>query len=185
MRKQLKNFDDYFIELLNSRIKGPNLDKFMYRVTDLGGALFITVFTFTLVLFGSTNNKKVGIEALLALGFTQIVVHSLKRLLSRERPYKIIEQLNTFGIDLSDYSFPSGHTTASFSLATTIALNMPKVTILVLFLALIIAISRIYLGVHYPTDVAAGIILGIGGAIIAHMYFLKYVEQIATFIGIN
>lgn len=185
MRKYLKNFDDYFIELLNSRIKGPKLDRFMYRVTDLGGALFITIFTFSLVLFGSTINKKVGIEALLALGLTQIIVHSLKRLLSRERPYKIIEQLNTFGIDLSDYSFPSGHTTASFSLATTLALNMPKFTIFLLFLASVIAISRVYLGVHYPTDVAAGIFLGLGGAIFAHMYFLSYVEHIATFIGIN
>lgn len=185
MRKHLKRFDDYFIELFNSRIKGPNLDRFMYRITDLGGALFITVFTLALVLFGSANNKKVGIEALLALCLSQIIVHSLKRLLSRERPYKIIEQLNTFGIDLSDYSFPSGHTTASFSLATTLALNMPKFTIFLLFLASIIAISRVYLGVHYPTDVAAGIILGIGGAITAHMYFVKYVEQIATFIGIN
>lgn len=185
MRNRLKGFDDYFINLINSKIKNRYLDILMYRITDLGGAIFISVFTLSLVLFGSPINKKVGIEALLALGLSQIIVHSLKRLLSRERPYKIIEQLNTFGIDLSDYSFPSGHTTASFSLATTLALNMPRFSILVLFLASIIAISRIYLGVHYPTDVAAGIILGVGGALIIHSYCLKYVEQIATFIGIS
>ncbi len=157
----------------------------MYRVTDLGGAFFITVFTFSLVLFGTTRNKIIGIEALVSLGISQIIVHSLKRIMSRERPYKIIEQLNTFGIDLSDYSFPSGHTTASFSLAASLSLNMPRFTVYVLLLALIIAISRVYLGVHYPSDVAAGIILGVGSALMVHFYLLKLVESIAAFIGIS
>ena len=184
MKNTLRKFDDLFINLINSKIKNKYLDIFMYRVTDLGGAIFITVFSLSMVLFGSSNNKLIGTEAIFALGISQIVVHSLKRLLSRERPYKIIEQLNTFGIDLSDYSFPSGHTTASFSLATTLALNIPRIYIIVYFLAIIIAISRIYLGVHYPTDVAAGMILGIGGAIVVHLYMFKYVEQLATFMGI-
>ncbi len=185
MKNGLKAFDDFFIKLINSKIKNKYLDKFLYRVTDLGGALFITVFCISLIIFGSTYNKKVGIEAITALGLTQVVVHSLKRLLSRERPYKIIEQLNTFGIDLSDYSFPSGHTTASFSLATTLALNMPKFSMLVYILATIIAISRIYLGVHYPTDVTAGLIIGIGGGLITHKYLFEYVDKVITFIGIN
>lgn len=185
MKNGLKVFDDFFIKLINSRIKNKYLDKFMYKVTDLGGALFITVFIMSLIIFGSSQNKKIGLEALVALGLTQIVVQSLKRLLSRERPYKIIEHLNTFGIDLADYSFPSGHTTASFSLATTLALNMPKFSSLVYILAVIIAVSRIYLGVHYPTDVTAGLILGIGGGLITHQYLLKYVDQIATFVGIS
>jgi len=185
LREKLKSFDDYFINLINAKIKNKYLDIFMYRITDLGGAIFITVFTLSLVIFGSPRNKLVGVEALLALGISQIIVHSLKKLLSRERPYKIIEQLNTFGIDLSDYSFPSGHTTASFSLATSLALNIPRFSIIVLFLAMLIAISRIYLGVHYPTDVAAGIILGVGFAIIVHFYLIEAVKQIATFIGIS
>lgn len=185
MKKYLKSFDDYFINLINSRIKNKYLDVFMYRVTDLGGAIFITMFTLGLVIFGSDQNKLVGIEALLSLGISQIIVHSLKMIMSRERPYNIIEQLNTFGIDLSDYSFPSGHTTASFSLATTLALNIPKLSIVVFLLAAIIAISRIYLGVHYPTDVVAGVILGIGCPIIVHMHLLDFAKEIAVFIGIS
>lgn len=181
----MKSFDDYFINLINAKIKNKYLDIFMYRITDLGGAIFITVFTLSLVIFGSPRNKLVGVEALLALAISQIIVHSLKRLLNRERPYKILEQLNTFGIDLSDYSFPSGHTTASFSLATSLALNIPRFTIIVLFLAMLIAISRIYLGVHYPTDVVAGLILGVGSAIIVHLYLIEVVKQIANFMGIS
>lgn len=185
MKKYLKMFDDYFINLINSRMKNKYLDIFMYRVTDLGGAIFITMFTLGLVIFGSDKNKLIGIEALLSLAISQIIVQSLKIIMSRERPYKIIEHLNTFGIDLSDYSFPSGHTTASFSLATTLALNLPEYTIVAIFLALIIAISRIYLGVHYPTDVAFGLILGIACPIIVHVYLLDIVDKIAVFIGIS
>ncbi|NLL80825.1 MAG: phosphatase PAP2 family protein [Tissierellia bacterium] len=185
MKKHLKTFDDYFINLINSRIKNKYLDVFMYRVTDLGGAIFITMFTLSLVIFGSDENKLIGIEALLSLTLSQIIVHSLKKIMSRERPYKIIEHLNTFGIDLSDYSFPSGHTAASFSLATTLALNLPRFTLIVYILALLIAISRIYLGVHYPTDVAAGLILGIGFPIVVHFWLTNLVEKIGVFIGIN
>jgi len=57
---------------------------------------------------------------------------------------------------LKDYSFPSGHTSASFAIATTIAFNMPRLSIVAFILAFAIGISRIYLGVHYPTDVMAG-----------------------------
>ena len=185
MKKQLKMFDDYFINLINSRMKNKYLDIFMYRVTDLGGAIFITIFTLGLVIFGSDENKLIGVEALLSLAISQIIVHSLKRIMSRERPYKIIEHLNTFGIDLSDYSFPSGHTTASFSLATTLALNLPKFTLIVILLASLIAISRIYLGVHYPTDVAAGLILGISSPIIVHLYLANFIEKLGVFIGIS
>jgi undecaprenyl-diphosphatase len=185
MKKHLKAFDDYFINLINSRIKNKYLDIFMYRITDLGGAIFITVFTLSLVIFGSTKNKIIGIEALLALAISQVIVHTLKMILSRERPYKILEHLNTFGIDLPDYSFPSGHTTASFSLATTLALNMPKILVIVLILAAIIAVSRVYLGVHYPTDVAAGIIIGVGCSIMVHIYLANLVEEISIFLKIS
>lgn len=185
MRNIFKSFDDFFINLINLRIKNKYLDVFMFRVTDLGGAIFITVFTFGLVLFGSSKNKVIGVEALVSLGISQIIVHSLKKILSRERPYNILKHLNTFGIDLSDYSFPSGHTTASFSLATTLALNIPRISIIMIFLALVIGMSRIYLGVHYPTDVAAGIILGVGSAFLVHMYLIDFVRNLSGMIGIN
>ena len=185
MKNRFKQFDDLFIDLINGRMKNKHLDSFMYKVTDLGGAIFSTLIAIAFIAFGTKDIKYLGIEFLIVLGISQVIVQGLKKVLSRERPYKIIEQLNTFGIDLSDYSFPSGHTTASFSIASTLALNIPKLSIFVFSLALIIGISRIYLGVHYPTDVAAGIILGVGTSLLVHMYLLKYVAEIARFIGIK
>lgn len=185
MKNKLKIFDDLFIDLINEKMKNKYLDIFMYKVTDLGGAIFSTLFSLVLLIFGNSKVKLIAIEALVILFISQIIVQSLKKILGRERPYVIIEKLNTFGIDLSDYSFPSGHTTASFSIATTLALNIPILTVYVFIIASIIGISRIYLGVHYPTDVAAGIILGIGSALLVHFYLIDMVEYLGVFIGIK
>ncbi len=185
MKKRLKAFDDLFIDLINGKMKNKYLDIFMYKVTDLGGAIFSSLFSLVLLVFGNNKVRLIAIEALVILFISQIIVQALKKMLSRERPYVIIEKLNTFGINLSDYSFPSGHTTASFSIATTLALNIPGLTYFVFILATIIGISRIYLGVHYPTDVAAGIILGVGSALVVHFYLIHVVEYLGAFIGIK
>lgn len=185
MKNRIEKFDSMFIELINNKIKNKYLDAFMYRATNLGGAAFIIIFTIFLIVFGNASWRVVGIEALLALGISQFIVVSLKMLLNRERPYKILEHLHTFGIELRDYSFPSGHTTASFSLATTIALNVPRLSLLVFFLAMIIGLSRIYLGVHYPTDVLAGVMVGIIVPILTHVFLLDIVDGVVSFIGLN
>ena len=179
MKNFFNRFDSYFIELINGRMRNHFFDKFMYKITDLGGAIASAIFTLVLIVLGNSRWKLIGFEALFVLGISQMIVQSLKILLSRERPYKnkMIEKLNTFGIHLKDYSFPSGHTTASFSIATTLSLNMPKLSIFVFFLATIIAISRIYLGVHYPTDVLAGVILGIASSFLVHMFLLELINK--------
>lgn len=185
MRNKLKRFDDLFIELINRKMRNKHFDSIMYKITNLGSAPFATLLIFIMVFFGNNIFRNIGIEIFIVLGISQVVVHSLKRLLSRERPYKIFEHLNTFGINLKDYSFPSGHSAASFSIATTIALNLPKISIIVFFLAIIVAISRIYLGVHYPTDVAAGIIIGFLTSCIVHFYFLEFIYNLGERIWVN
>jgi len=183
MRNFFIKFDSFFIELINNRIKNRFFDKFMYRITDLGGAIFSTIFSVVLVLLGNDRIRLVGIEALVILGLSQLIVQVFKRGLGRERPYKIIEDLHTFGIELPDYSFPSGHTTASFSIASALALNIPSIGFLAYIFAITIGISRIYLGVHYPTDVVAGIILGSGSSIVVHFYMMSFIENIASYIA--
>lgn len=185
MKNNIEKFDRMLIELINNKIKNKYLDAFMYRGTNLGGATFIITLTIFLIVFGNANWRIIGIEALLSLIISQFLVVSLKMLLNRERPYKILEHLHTFGIELRDYSFPSGHTSASFSLATTIALNVPRLSIVVFFLAMVIGLSRIYLGVHYPTDVLAGVIVGLAVPILTHVFLLDIVDGIVSFIGVN
>ncbi len=178
MKKHFKKFDDFLIDLINIRMHRKYLNGIMNKGTNLGGAIFSTSLVIVLILIGNSHTKKMGIETLLALFISQFIVHSLKRILSRERPYKILEHLNTFGIIMEDYSFPSGHTAASFSIATTIALNRPKLAFFVFLLASFVAISRIYLGVHYPTDVAAAIFFGTIPALWVHFYLMGLVNKI-------
>ena len=125
-----------------------------------------------------------GLEAIVALGISQAIVQILKRGFGRERPYKMVQNINTFEIDLKDFSFPSGHTTASFCMAATLAFNMPRMAVVLYIMAMIIGISRIYLAVHYPTDVLVGIILGVGSSVIVHLYLLDYVMNIAKWFSL-
>jgi undecaprenyl-diphosphatase len=72
----------------------------------------------------------------------------------------------------TDYSFPSGHTIASFEAATVLLIRHKKWGIMAMVLAVLIAFSRLYLYVHYPTDVLSSIVLGIGIAFAAN-YFVN------------
>lgn len=182
MKRKLKEFDHYFMELINNKMKTRHLDGFMYKITNLGGVLFTSLIVLFIMFFTSKRNEYLGFEVFISLMICQGIVYSLKAALSRERPYKILEHLNTFGIEMKDYSFPSGHSAASFSIATTIALNIPRIGIYVFALAMIIGVSRIYLGVHYPTDVAAGIILGLSVPLIVHLYLLDYIKVLVELI---
>ena len=182
MKKRLKRFDNYFIDLINKRMKTRHLDSFMYKVTNLGGVIVTSLTVIMIMIFGRNINEYLGYEMLVSMMICQTIVYSLKAILSRERPYNILEHLNTFGIEMKDYSFPSGHSAASFSIATTIALNNPRLAIYMFTLAAIIGVSRIYLGVHYPTDVAAGVILGVGVSFIVHLYLLDYIRVLVGLI---
>ena len=177
VKRGLEWLDDRLIKLINIRMKSDLLDMVMIRLTHLGGAFSIIFFVFTLLYFGNKRGKSIGIQAAITLAISQIITYGIKIALGRERPYNILRGLNTFNIILKDSSFPSGHTSASFAIATTIAFNMPKLAIVAYGLALAIGISRIYLGVHYPTDVIAGMILGIGVAVTAQVHIIDYVLE--------
>jgi len=175
MKKGLKWFDDTLIHLINNKLNNKTLDKFMLIFTNFGGVLFTTCFTLLLILFGRGKVRFTGLQIAVTLAISQTITYTLKALLSRERPYNILKNLNTFDIILRDYSFPSGHTSASFAIATAIGFNMPKLSIFAFLIALTIGISRIYLGVHYPTDVVAGIIVGIVSAVITQVFLLNFI----------
>ena len=84
----------------------------------------------------------------------------LKPLVARVRPYEYRE-ITLLVARLSDYSFPSGHTLASFEAAGVLALRRSRLAVPSLILACFIAFSRLYLYVRFPSDVLAGIVLGL------------------------
>lgn len=171
MKRLFYKFDEYFINMFNKRIKNRYFDKIMYYITNIGGAISSTIISAALIFFGDVKIRFLGIELLTAIMFSQFFVQIFKRTLGRQRPYKVLDDLNTFGIDMKDYSFPSGHTTASFCMATVISANYPQLLLFAMLFAFLIGISRIYLGVHFPSDVLAGAILGITCGLVVHYYF--------------
>ena len=145
----------YFI---NSKNQYKYLDIFMRNITHLGS----TVFSILLPLFLMTLYSKsfqVGKTLAIHLVINQVIVQIIKRLVNRPRPYEILKDLVPSDAPNCKYSFPSGHTNAAFTTALVLGKFFPLLSLIFLSLAFLVGVSRIYLGVHYPTDVLCGIII--------------------------
>lgn len=106
--------------------------------------------------------RKAGLTMALALIFCLLIGNvTLKPLIARARPYSYFPDMVLLIPPLDDFSFPSGHTFASFAAATALFLHHRKEGIAAFLLAATIAFSRLYLYVHFPSDILAGMILGI------------------------
>lgn len=145
--------------LFNSSIKCRVLDKIMPLITNLGGAIATISCCLLVIALGNGEVRKMGVHALAVLGISHLMVFLLKNRICRLRPKDALPNINTFNLNLDYYSFPSGHTTAAFSIAVTFILYFPLLAVICVPLAVLVAVSRMYLGVHYPSDVLAGIAL--------------------------
>ena len=152
------SFDKTLLDFIVNTFKCDFLDFIMPIVTAIanGGLLYI-ILAVMLIIFKKT--RKHGLMLALALVFGLVFGNLiLKNLIARPRP---------FGLDCEllikapqDYSFPSGHTMASFEMATVMFCMNRKIGYFAIVVATIVAFSRLYLYVHYPTDVICGAILG-------------------------
>lgn len=140
----------------------PWLDPIMIGITNLAEKGWFWIASI-LVCLCIKKTRKAGIYALVSLLLTFLIGNiALKHLVARVRPYDAIAGLHSLVPSLSDYSFPSAHTSISFSVALIYYHCFSKKTgILFLILAALIALSRLYVGVHYPTDILGGFVLAL------------------------
>lgn len=155
---------------LNHRMQCKFLDKFMPLCTFLGGATFTIAISLVLMLFGTGEIRFIAAKGLISLAVSFSIGFVLKKLLGRPRPYKVIPNAYIEDKVWKDYSFPSGHTASSFSLAINYAMFYPQLALPLTVFAVLVGVSRIYLGHHYPTDILAGAILGTLTAAIVHIF---------------
>jgi undecaprenyl-diphosphatase len=168
-----EGFDLPVLDWIAANLWCPALDAIMPVITALGDAgIFWMLVAAALLLNKKTRRVGVGMGIAMLTGLL-LCNATLKPLCQRPRPYDY--QYDVFGklIPLiierqHDFSFPSGHTIASFEAAGVIALNNKKWGIGALVLACLIAFSRLYLYVHYPTDVLVSIVLGLTLALVGN-----------------
>ena len=166
------SFDLPILDWIQANLKNGVMDILMPIITYFGEDGIGWIAWAVLLLFFKKHRKTgLGMAFALALGFV-ICNLTLKPMIGRIRPYDLQAEMGiTIKLlveGLHDYSFPSGHTIASIEAAMVILLNNRKMGIPAMILALLIAFSRLYLYVHYPTDVIASLILGVVIALIAN-----------------
>lgn len=180
----IETFDRSIIDVVQST-ETPALTTIMKFFTALGstsGVLIITVSLFSILYFGIKSRPQAYLFATTIIG-TVALNQLLKFIFKRNRP--AFHRL----VDIGGYSFPSGHTMIAFSLFAMIAFIMWRrvqsywtrfsIVLFASFMIVIIALSRIYLGVHFPSDI-------IGGMSVSAIWFLiattvyTYYQQHAT-----
>ena len=162
-----ENFDLPILDWIAANMQCKLLDVLMPIITVLGDAGIFWIAT-AVVLMLFPKYRQAGMSMGIALLIGVVVCNMiLKPVVGRIRPYDY--QFQHFGKTIAlliatphDFSFPSGHTIASFEAAVALTFHNRKLGIPALVLAVLIAFSRMYLYVHYPTDVIASVILGTG-----------------------
>lgn len=159
---------------IQEHLRNGFTDWFFPAVTFLGDKGLIWILLGLALLF-FPKYRKWGIAMLCALLLTTLLGEGLlKHLIARPRPFMHYPDLALLIPPPSTYSFPSGHSAASFAAAVVLFRCRRSFGIPALVLAALIAFSRLFLFVHYPTDVLAGILLGTAVGLLTCYLFRKF-----------
>ncbi|TMV45462.1 phosphatase PAP2 family protein [Paenibacillus mesophilus] len=164
---RLREWDNRVFRWCNGKIRHSALDRLFGWFTHLGGASFTISFVLVFVLFAPEPWRDVGWKSLVSLAVSHVLAAIIKRKVDRRRPYMALHGVVTGPKPLKDPSFPSGHTTAAFSVFIPFALASAWLSLLVIPLAATVGMSRMYLGLHYPSDCFAGCFIGTSVSVLA------------------
>ena len=177
------SFDLPILDWIAANLWCPVLDVAMPIITLLGDAGIFWIAVAALFIF-LKKYRKTGIGMMLALMMGLLICNIwLKPTVARMRPYDFqmeyfMKEIPLLAGGMHDFSFPSGHTIASFEAAVVILLNSKKLGIPAMILAVLIAFSRLYLYVHYPTDVIFSVFLGTAFALLGNWLAGKIMEKL-------
>lgn len=159
--KFIQNIDDFILNFVQANIRNPIMDSIMKFTTFLGNGGLIWILI-ALVLIFTKKYRKYGYAVIISLLMCSLVGDGiLKHMVGRIRPYKLNESIKLLISPPKGFSFPSGHTMSSFAAAMVIFKAKKRFGIVAFITAVLIGFSRLYLYVHYPSDVFIGAILGL------------------------
>lgn len=172
----IQAMDNAIVLFVYNNLRCDALDVIMKLVSRLGDGGLIWIAIAVILLLMGKKTRKMALTVSLALIFSALLCNLLlKPMVARVRPYDLLDI--TIIIDrLGDFSFPSGHTSAAFACSIGAFLNNKRFGAVLIAMALVMAFSRLYLSVHFPTDLIGGAILGTICALMAY----KIVGKIKT-----
>lgn len=155
------NFEIAILDWIQKYMQNSILDTFFALFTRLGDAgILWLVLAIAMICFKKT--RKVGIILLVSLAFEAIICNLIiKPIVGRTRPYEVNNAVKLLINKPIDSSFPSGHTCASFTIVSALYCCKERLWVPCLITAVLIAFSRLYLYVHFPSDVLVGLLLGL------------------------
>jgi len=164
------------LDFIQSNIRSDFLDAVMPVITRLGdgGVIWIAI---ALIFIATKKYRTEGFAILTALLMHLLVCNIImKPLVARIRPCDINTAIELLIPRPADYSFPSGHSSASFAASAVILYANKRMGMIAFIFAAAIAFSRLYLYVHYPSDVLGGIVLGVVFGVLSRRIVAKYIR---------
>ena len=158
----IQNIDNSILQFIQINMRSSIIDKVMILITSLCNGAIIWMLIGIIFLINK-KYRRYGLMIIFALMLCFIVGNlSLKPLVARIRPFDAVPLLDGLLIKAPiDFSFPSGHTMCSFASAVVMFYMNKRIGIFALILSFLIGFSRLYLYVHYPSDVFLGMVIGI------------------------
>lgn len=156
----MNEFEIRILDFIQTHFASAFLNPVMLFITRFGDAGLFWI-ALSIVLLCIPKTRKLGLTMGISLALEAIICNVfLKPMVARVRPYDVNTAVQLLLKAPRDFSFPSGHTGASFAVVGALVFQKSKAWIPACVLSVLIAFSRMYLYVHYPTDVLAGLVLG-------------------------
>ena len=153
------NLDVYVFYMINSGLHNSFFNILMPLVVNLGLYSFWILICILLAIFGGEKGRNVALICVVAIVIGYFAAEILKVIFARPRPFEVLAGVNLFSTE-TEYSFPSTHATEVFIGCTIVGKKYGHFMVFIA-LAVLVSISRVYLGVHYPSDILGGALLGL------------------------